>query len=275
MNTKRDFIIGSMYGLSGLDVDHFETDRRQLPVVDSAEEAFSIASFLAFGTNPGVNIDVSSICKETLSFITHRRVASVQSGVVLDRLLSLLRSEIAGTVAIQLVHSLREDHLGKIGRGGLLAMRDAAAAVDEAESAIAIRRLDAELARRGPLHFREIEGTLVIGDETRPSAIEFAAKRIRRDHPAPRSKVVVVYRYRPGIDHDLAIAHVRVQIRRSLDRRLWKVVEDVGQANVFTLDERILRQEVSGGLIHSFEALLRSWFPRSLSQRTISRGEAT
>jgi hypothetical protein len=270
---KRDFIIGSMYGLSGLDVEHFEVDRRQLPIVGNAAEALSLARALAFGTNH-LLINISAICKQTLSFIIGKRTLALQSGVVLDQLLTLLPSEVAATASIQMIHSLRDDQLARIGRGGLLAMRDAAARSSEAENRVALDRLDAELLRRGRMPSCEVGRTVILGEETGASSLQLAAQRLIESQAIARGKVVIVYPYRPGIDHDLAMSHVEIQLRRSLDRRLWKIVEEAGPSNRIPMDARVLTEPADNRLLHWAQTVVRSWALRAWSQQGIRRGEA-
>jgi hypothetical protein len=250
---RPDFIISALHAVpedADLDASHAVT----LGAPFTLEQLDKEAKALASGTSVAGHVvfDVGRLYGALRARATAPGMSPATSGLLIDRVLWNLPRGPAGDVAVLFVDSLREEQLSSLGRAGLLALRDAACLAPAEESALAVRTLDDELARRGAPSCREVGGTWIIAEGASPVALEAAHERLDRMHDRPLLSsalnglaVLVVPQAERLTNRALILAHIRAFARREFDPGLCAALSQLGERDVTALDEaRVLAEAV-------------------------------
>ena len=170
--------------------------------------------------------------------------SSAHKAIVLDEALAPLAREACTHTAMRLLASLRDDHLRGIGRGGLHALRDAVCLAEPWVAELNLARLDAELARRGPVRTCQVAGVTILADAVSAEAMERVISRVREMKSLSRAAdalkglfILLVPQAERRADNQLLFAHLKVAARRSFDGRLWELLRDATPNEILSIGQ--------------------------------------
>lgn len=237
MPSKRDFIISSEYRVGPVE----EAEQGRGPSTPAEARAFAERTVLRHVVH-GI-FDVARLQRALGDFISTGLCSPSAVALVVDRVLELLPREACTLMAIGLATSLRADQFDRVGRGGLLALQDAARLAEPWEADLAVTCLDEALERQGALLFGTRGAVTVIAQApaARIDAVAAWAERIVRGRhtSAEASGIAVLLAHaKDATPRDLMIAHLKLQAERAFDQSLWISLSQVDEKNILLVDER-------------------------------------
>jgi hypothetical protein len=271
---KRDFIISSLHNIpEGVLEDECDLPRIFGDVL-RPEDADQVAERLLAPHRIGGTYHFDRTQKAFRELVARSQLGPAQLALVIDRALALLPRSACATVAIQVALSLREDHFAKIGRGGLLSMRDAACLADAEECDAALRRIDEEIERRSYSN-EAVGGALLVADGVSERAVEAAEMRLSEMMSRPRLAdalggmlVVLVPRSEKSTPRSVLLAHLALQAQRQLDPTLAQAMNAKPPYEVSWLDEARVIAEALPERVWARRMTAAKDFVQTLAART-------
>jgi hypothetical protein len=199
-------------------------------------------------------VDTAAVTHELEDFLAEPSHSQAERAVVLDGALDAMNAGDRKKVAVELVNGIPAEELDAIGRSGIESLLSALGTGDDTAAQRAV--LEAELARRGPVQERIVNGVRIVGDEVSVEAMDAAEEQVRQlteGNPEVAgamqgATVVVVPADEQGTDQELVFEAMGIHGQRTADGRLWDGVGGGALGKFMYVGERdLVRSDGSPG----------------------------
>lgn len=171
-------------------------------------------------------VDRKAIADDLIKLARDPSHSQAERAVVIDGAIDKLEGDDKKEVAKQIVDAFKPEELDSIGRSGIESLKDALGTGDDTKAQR--EKLEAELARRGPVKDVTVNGVRIVGDEVSQEAIDATIEQVKRLTSNPEvakamqgQTIVVVPRDEKGTDQEMVYEAMGLHDQKTADGRTW------------------------------------------------------